>query len=92
MPLSKNFIARDLTDTLAISHEPRTLEQGLKGQAFKYTHESRVSGDFKMDKMISEYIGVDQIEREAQRARELDWTRWAAIDGLTTAVDTPGNA
>lgn len=29
---------------------------------------------------------------DAERARELDWTRWAAIDGLTTAVDTPGNA
>lgn len=67
MPLSKNFIDKSNADSLATSYEPRALEQGLKGRAFEYTNRERIAGDFKVDKVISEYIGIDQIERESQQ-------------------------
>ncbi len=67
MPLSKSFIDKSSADTLATSYEPRALEQGLKGRAFEYSNQERIAGDFKVDKVISEYIGIDQIERESQQ-------------------------
>jgi len=67
MPLSKSFIEKSNADSLATSYEPRTLEQSLKGRVFDYTNQKRQAGDFKVDKVISEYIGIDHIERESQQ-------------------------
>jgi flagellar assembly protein FliH len=66
MPLSKNFIDKNEADNLAIDYKPRVIEAGvsLSAQNFSLRGSDR---DFKVDKVLAEYVGIDQIEKEAQQ-------------------------
>lgn len=67
MPSSSNIIQKQSADTLAINYEPVNIGSQMSEQALEYAknHESR--GDFRVDKIVSEFVGIDQIEKEEQQ-------------------------
>jgi flagellar assembly protein FliH len=66
MPLSKNFIDKNEADNLAIDYKPRSIEAGVSLLAKNFSQKGS-DGDFKVDKVLAEYVGIDQIEKEAQQ-------------------------
>lgn len=67
MPLSKNIIEKESADSLAINYKPKSIGSVMSDQALDYANNRDSRGDFRVDKMVSEYVGIDQIEKESQQ-------------------------
>ena len=67
MPLSKNIIEKDSAETLAINYKPKSIGSVLSDQALDYANNRDTRGDFRVDKIVSEYVGIDQLEKESQQ-------------------------
>lgn len=67
MPLSKNFIEKTEADHLAVDYQPRHIDGQLTAEMKAYTEKEHIPGDFKVDKVLAEYVGIDEIEKESQQ-------------------------
>lgn len=67
MPLSKNIIEKESADTLAINYKPKSIGSVLSEQALEYANNRDSRGDFRVDKIVSEFVGIDELEKETQQ-------------------------
>ena len=67
MPLSKNIISKENADHVAINYEPATIDSQLSEEALEYVKHQETRGDFRVDKIVAEYVGIDELEKESQK-------------------------
>lgn len=67
MPLSKNIINKENADSLAINYEPKMIGSQISEQALEYVQNQDSRGDFRVDKIVAEYVGIDELEKESQQ-------------------------
>lgn len=67
MPSFKNFIERDQADQVAVNFQPPSIEHRVQAKGLSFLEKERKPGEFRVDKVVAEYVGLDQIEREAQQ-------------------------
>jgi len=67
MPSSKNIIEKDNAESMAINYEPMNIGSQISDQALEYAHNVDSRGDFRVDKIVSEYVGIDELEKETQQ-------------------------
>ena len=67
MPLSKNIIEKENAEVLAINYKPKAIETVLSEQALAYVKNQETRGDFRVDKIVAEYVGIDELEKESQQ-------------------------
>ena len=67
MPLSKNIIEKESAEELAVNYKPMAIGSQISDQALEYVknHESR--GDFRVDKIVSEFVGIEELEKQSQQ-------------------------
>lgn len=66
MPLSKNIIEKSNADTVAINYEPMSIGSQISKEAMEYVQNHEARGDFRVDKVVAEYVGIDELEKESQ--------------------------
>ncbi len=67
MPSSKNIIAKESADHVAINYKPKTIDSQMSEQALEYVKNYETRGDFRVDKVVAQYVGIDEIEKESQK-------------------------
>lgn len=67
MPLSKNIIAKEQAEKVVINYEPASIASVISDEALAYVKNQEQRGDFRVDKIVSEYIGIDELEKESQQ-------------------------
>ncbi len=67
MPLSKNIIAKEKAERVAINYQPSTIDSQISEQAMEYVENENSRGDFRVDKIVAEYVGIDELEKETQQ-------------------------
>ena len=67
MPLSKNIINKDNAEAVAINYEPMSIGSVISEQALEYAENHEARGDFRVDKVVAEYVGIDELEKESQQ-------------------------
>lgn len=67
MPLSKNIISKEQAEHMAINYEPKAIELQMSEQALEYVKNYETRGDFRVDKIVAEYVGIDELEKESQK-------------------------
>lgn len=67
MPLSKNIIDRDSAEEMAVNYKPRSIGSQISGQALEYVKNQDSRGDFRVDKIVSEFVGIDELEKQTQQ-------------------------
>ena len=65
MPLSKKIINKDTADSLAIAFEPLNFEGQLSDQAMEYVNNKDSRGAFRVDKVLSEFTGIEELEKKS---------------------------
>ncbi|MCB0377376.1 MAG: hypothetical protein KDD33_02700 [Bdellovibrionales bacterium] len=71
MPLFKNIIGKENAKEVAINYEPKVIGSQLSEQAILYVDDKKKRGDFRVDKVVAEYTGIDELEKLSQQ-RELE--------------------
>ena len=66
MPSSKNIINKENADSMAINYEPMPIGSQISDQAMEYVDNHDARGDFRVDKVVAEYVGIDELEKESQ--------------------------
>ncbi len=72
MPLSKNIIEKESAEELAINYQPRNIDSILSEQALEYVRNQKNRGDFRVDKIVSEFTGIEEIEKLSQQKEIAD--------------------
>ena len=72
MPLSKNIIAKESADDLAISYKPMSIGSQISEQAMEYVENHDSRGDFRVDKIVSEFVGIEELEKQTQQKEIAD--------------------
>ena len=67
MPLSKNIIEKENAEQMAINYEPISIGSQISDQALEYVENLESRGDFRVDKVVAEYVGIDELEKESQQ-------------------------
>lgn len=67
MPLSRNIIDKENARTVAINYKPKTIESQLSEQALEYVSDKEKRGDFRVDKIVAEYTGIEELEKLSQQ-------------------------
>ncbi len=67
MPLSKNIISKEKAESVAINYEPVSIGSVISDQALEYVNNHDSRGDFRVDKIVAEYVGIDELEKESQQ-------------------------
>ncbi len=67
MPLSKNIISKENADHVAINYEPLSIDSQMSEQTLDYVKNQETRGDFRVDKIVAEYVGIDELEKESQK-------------------------
>lgn len=67
MPLSKNIIEKDSAERLAIDYQPVSIGSQLSDEAMEYVNNHDYRGDFRVDKIVSEFVGIEEIEKQTQQ-------------------------
>ena len=70
MPLFKNIIQKKKAEELALEYHPKAIEAQISEQALEYL-EKKDEVDFRIDKIVSEYTGIDELEK-LSRQREIE--------------------
>ena len=70
MPLFKNIIQKKKADHLAVDYHPQPIESQISEEALQYI-EKKDEVDFRLDKIVSEYTGIDELEK-LSRQREIE--------------------
>ncbi len=72
MPLSKNIIEKESAKELAINYQPKTIDSVLSEEALEYVRNHEARGDFRVDKIVSEFTGIEEIEKQSQQKEIAD--------------------
>jgi flagellar assembly protein FliH len=72
MPLSKNIISKESAESMAINYEPITIGSQMSDQAIEYVNNHDARGDFRVDKVVAKYVGIDELEKESQQREIAD--------------------
>ena len=67
MPLSKNIIEKENAETVAIEYKPMAIDSVISDQAMEYVKNHETRGDFRVDKIVAKYVGIDELEKESQQ-------------------------
>lgn len=67
MPLSKNVIDSEVAQSVVINYKPRTIDHVISEQALDYAKNKNSRGDFRVDKIVAGYVGIDTIEKQSQQ-------------------------
>ena len=67
MPLSKKIIEKEAADSLAINYKPVSIGSQMSEQAMEYVRNHDTRGDFRVDKIVSEFVGIDELEKQTQQ-------------------------
>ncbi len=67
MPLSRNIILKDNAERLATSYEPKSIDLVISEHARKYVSQQKEGSDFRIDKIVGDYTGIGELEKESQQ-------------------------
>jgi flagellar assembly protein FliH len=67
MPSSRKIIEKQSADQLAINYVPITIDSQMSEQAHHYVEKKDMRGDFRVDPVVAEYVGIDELEKESQK-------------------------
>ena len=67
MPLSKNIIEKENADTVAINYQPVAIDAVISEETLDYVQNNENRTDFRVDKIVAEYVGIDELEKESQQ-------------------------
>lgn len=67
MPLSKNIIEKENAQSVVINYKPKTIDHLISEQALDYAKNKDARGDFRVDKIVAGYVGIDTIEKQSQQ-------------------------
>ncbi|MCJ8276908.1 MAG: hypothetical protein MJK18_08705 [Bdellovibrionales bacterium] len=65
--MSRKVIEKDSAETVAINYEPRSIDSQLSEQSLEYVNDKEKRGDFRVDKIVAEYTGIDELEKQSQQ-------------------------
>ncbi len=67
MPSSKNIITKEFAERMAINYKPKAIDSQMSEQALEYVENYNNRGDFRVDKIVAKYVGIDELEKESQK-------------------------
>lgn len=67
MPLSKNIIEKEQADQLVLSFQPKSIEKVIGQTVIHYVEEQKKGSDFRVDKIVADYVGIGEIEKDSQQ-------------------------
>lgn len=67
MPLSKNIIEKETAENQAINYKPMNIGSQISDQAMEYVQNHDSRGDFRVDKIVSEFVGIEELEKQSQQ-------------------------
>ena len=66
MPLSKTVLSKEKAESVAIDYQPMSIGSSVSPQALEYIKKTKTRGHFRVDKIISEYVGIDELEKQSR--------------------------
>lgn len=67
MPSSRNIIDKEQAETVVVNYQPKSIDSILSDEALEYVKNQETRGDFRVDKIVAEYVGIEELEKEEQQ-------------------------